>query len=81
MSTVSDTETTLGRWAVDALLECYVDWREECETVWQAYQRWADANRHERGLAHADYLVALGREECAAHRYADHIDRVRQISS
>jgi hypothetical protein len=81
MSTISNTDTTLGRWAVDALLERYVDWREECETVWQAYQRWADAERHERRVAHAGYLAALDREESAAHRYADHIERVRQFSS
>jgi hypothetical protein len=80
MSIVTTIDTALGRQAVDALLERYVAWREECETVWQAYQRWVDADRHERWLAHAGYLAALDREERAARTYADHIERVRRIS-
>jgi hypothetical protein len=79
MSMVTTIDTALGRRAVDALLERYVAWREECETVWRAYQGWVDADRHERGLAHAGYLAALDREECAARTYADHIEHVKRI--
>jgi hypothetical protein len=80
MSMVTTIDIALGRRAVDALLEHYVAWREECETVWQAYQRWVDADRHERWLAHAGYLAALDREEQAACTYADHLEHVRRIS-
>ncbi len=80
MSTVTIIDTAFGRRAIDALLERYVAWRDECETVWQAYQRWVDAERHERWLAHAGYLAALDREESAARAYADHIEHVRRIS-
>jgi hypothetical protein len=80
MSMLTPIDTALGRRAVDALLERYVAWREECETVWLAYQRWVDADRHERWLAHAGYLAALDREERAARSYADHIEHVKLIS-
>jgi hypothetical protein len=79
MSMVIPLDTALGRWAVDAHLERYVAWREECETVWHAYQRWVDADRHERWLAHAGYVAALDREERAARTYADHVEHVERI--
>jgi hypothetical protein len=60
MRTVLDSETALGRRAIDALLECYVSWREECQEV---------------------RLAALDREECAARAYAEHIERLRRIST
>jgi hypothetical protein len=80
MSTITNTNTAFSPWAVDALLERYVAWREECHAVWDAYQRWADSDRRERRLAHAGYIAALDREEHAARTYADHIERVREIS-
>jgi hypothetical protein len=80
MSMVTAIDTAFGRRAVDALLDRYVAWREECETVWHAYQRWVGAERHERWLAHAGYLAALDREECAARIYADHIEHVKRIA-
>jgi hypothetical protein len=81
MSTISHADTALRRSAVDALLERYVAWREECEKVWRAYQGWGDANRDDRGLAHANYLAALDREESAAREYAGLIERVERIST
>jgi hypothetical protein len=79
MSMLTTIDTALGRWAVDAQLERYVAWREECETVWQAYQRWVDADCHERWLAHAGYVAALDREERAACTYANHVEHVGRI--
>jgi hypothetical protein len=80
MRTVIDSDTLLGRWLVDLLLECYVCWREECQAVWLAYQSLADADRAELGLAYAAYLGALDREERAARAYADQIARVGRMS-
>lgn len=80
MTTATRSDTALGRWAVDALIEHYVVWREECQAVRLAYQRWADSDRSECRLAHAGYVAALDREECAARTYADHIERVRRIA-
>jgi hypothetical protein len=76
MRMVTDGNTALGRWAIDELLERYVSWREECHTVWLAYQRWIDSDRGELGLAYAGYRAALDREEQAARSYADHVERV-----
>ena len=79
MSTVPRSDTALGRWEIDELLERYVWWSEERYEVRQAYQRWADSDRGERALAHAAYLGALDREERAARIYADHVDRIARI--
>jgi hypothetical protein len=54
---------------IDALIDRYVDWREECETVETAYEQWTQSERPERGLAYAVYRAALDREEKAAAVY------------
>jgi hypothetical protein len=80
MGTVFGSDTTLRRWAVDELLECYLSWREECHAVRLAYQRWVGSTRAEARLAYTGYVVALDREEHAARTYATHIERFRWIS-
>ena len=75
----SDDRRVLTRWPVDALIELYVCWREECREVRQAYQWWGDSDREHRTLAYAGYLAALDREEQAARAYADQIDLVSRI--
>lgn len=54
---------------VDALIDTYAEWREECEAVERAYGRWADCERAERHFAYAAYRAALDREEKAAAVY------------
>jgi hypothetical protein len=54
---------------VDALIDTYVEWREECETVERAYGRWTGCERAERHFAYAAYRAALDREEKAASVY------------
>lgn len=54
---------------IDALIDSYVEWREECETVETAYGRWAQSERSEYGLAYTAYRAALDREEKAAAVY------------
>jgi hypothetical protein len=80
METVSGSDTALGRWAVDELLERYVSWRRECHAVRLAYQRWADSARADGGLAYAAYVAALDHEEHAARAYASHIERFNWIT-
>src|ERR1700759_49429 len=75
MRTVSGSDTTLGRWAVDEVFERYVSWLQECHAVRLAYQRWVDSSRAEARLAYAGYVAALDREEHAARAYASHIER------
>jgi hypothetical protein len=55
--------------AVDEVIDAYVDWRQECITVSEAYQRWRSAARADAALAFQVYLAALDREERAAEVY------------
>jgi hypothetical protein len=61
----------------DALIDLYVDWREECAAVQDAYERWSNAARDETAAAYAAYRATLDREERAGNIYADLVRRVR----
>jgi hypothetical protein len=54
----------------DALIDLYVEWREECSEVRLAYERWHQAARADRADAFAAYTAALDREERASDAYA-----------
>ena len=56
---------------VDELMEAYVDWREECNGLRDAYDRWSTASPDERSLAFVAYSAALDREEQASAVYAE----------
>jgi hypothetical protein len=79
MSAVS-IHAAYHRSAIDDLLEGYVSWREACQAVWRAYERWIGSDRGERGLAYAAYLAALDGEERAARTYAHHTAHVARIA-
>ena len=50
----------------DALIESYVDWREECADLHGAYRRWTLSEPRDGDLAFLAYRAALDREEKAA---------------
>ena len=54
----------------DALIDLYVDWREECAAVHSTYERWRRAPKHDIAAAFAAYSAALDREERAGNVYA-----------
>jgi hypothetical protein len=54
----------------DALIDLYVEWREECSSVELAYERWREASKDDREAAFAAYNAALDREERASDIYA-----------
>jgi hypothetical protein len=64
-------EEQVDKQRVDEAMEAYVDWREECAEVWDAYERWARAPKIDDAGAFAAYRAALDREESASHAYAD----------
>jgi hypothetical protein len=64
-------EEQVDKQLVDEAMEAYVDWREECAEVWDAYERWARAPKIDDAGAFAAYRAALDREESASHAYAD----------
>jgi hypothetical protein len=78
MRTVIDSDSNIGRALVDAILESYVRWREECLAVRLAYRFWADCECGERRLAYAGYVAALDREDHAARMYAEETRWVRR---
>jgi hypothetical protein len=57
--------------ALDAAVQCYLDWRQESSTCESAYRVWTTttARSGDRRLAFAAYTAALDREEQAAGRY------------
>lgn len=63
--------------AVDGFLDSWVCWREACEDVRSAYERWGTANAPQRALAFESYRAALEREEQAALVHAFSTDRLR----
>jgi hypothetical protein len=60
----------------DEAIRVYIDWREECATVWDAFDRWASTDGADARTAFAAYGAALDREECAAGAYADLLARL-----
>jgi hypothetical protein len=68
---VVDEETGL----IDAFIESYVSWREQCAEVQSAYDRWI-SGRDESGLAFSIYNAELDLEERAARAYRDSTERL-----
>ena len=64
---------------VDDAVIAYVEWREECMEVWNAYGWWASAPPEDVRRAHAAYRAALDREEAAANVYAGLMKRVGHL--
>ena len=59
---------------VDELMVAYVDWREECARVSDAYGDWV-AGATDGGSAFGVYVAALDREDRASQVYAGLIRR------
>jgi hypothetical protein len=55
---------------VDQLLEAYVDWREACARVDDAYRFWAVESGGGGRVAFGSYVAALDAEERSAEVYA-----------
>ena len=54
---------------VDAAIDAYVDWREACARVREAYVQWERAPSADAPVAFSSYRAALDREGCAADVY------------
>ena len=66
------TETRL----VDTRIGAYVDWREACRLVHDAYRSWASATGPRARAAFGRYTAALDAEERAAEVNASLVGRV-----
>jgi hypothetical protein len=54
----------------DEAFHAHLEWPDESEAVWDAYDRWAGAAHADAGLAFGAYRAALEREEHASDVYA-----------
>jgi hypothetical protein len=61
---------------VDTMIGAYVDWREACRLVDDAYSSWRSATGPRAGVAFRRYEAALDAEELAAGVYARLVRRV-----
>jgi hypothetical protein len=71
------TETRL----VDRMIGAYVDWREACRLVHDAYRSWACATGPRARVAFGRYTAALDAEEWAADVYASLVRRVGHLAT
>jgi hypothetical protein len=60
---------------VDRLVEAYIDWRETCLRVTDAYRSWTDETAPGDRAAFGLYMAALDAEEQAAEVYAGLVRR------
>jgi hypothetical protein len=66
---------------VDRMISSYVDWKEACRLVHDAYRSWAGATGPRAGVAFWRYTAALDAEEAAAQVYARLVRRVGQATT
>jgi hypothetical protein len=66
---------------IDAVMDAYIEWREESAAVTAAYRTWNNAPAHERTLSYDNYTAALDREELAATVYMRLIEQAGGRSS
>jgi hypothetical protein len=72
-----DREEPPGQSAlVDQAMERYVEWREECAAVNDAYANWTHAPMEEADLPFVAYSAALDREQSAATVYGRALKRL-----
>ncbi len=65
---------------VGELVEAYVEWREACGRVDDAYRSWANERARGDRLAFGLYMAALDAEELAAEVYAGLVGRADKLS-
>ena len=79
MSVTARKRSLRQKHIVDEAVIAYVEWREECFEVWNAYGWWGSAPAEDVRRAHAAYRTALDREEAAAKVYAGLMKRVGDL--
>jgi hypothetical protein len=79
MASIPIGATSPHRPLVDEAMDAYLDWRDECGAVSDAYGWWTDADPADAALAFRGYVAALDREERASEVYAGLILRVGDL--
>lgn len=60
---------TIDKHLLDEAMDAYVDWRELCCAVQDAYERWSCAPRSGTAAAFREYTIALDAEERSSLEY------------
>jgi hypothetical protein len=71
----------IGKRLADRLIVAYVEWRETCLLVDDAYRTWSRAPRPEEETAFTRYAAAVDAEEHAADLYASLVRRVGRLTA
>jgi hypothetical protein len=74
-------ETPRRRRMVNAAMDAYLDWRDECAGVSDAYRLWADADEADVAPAWWAYEAALDREERASSLYDEAVQRIGDLAA
>lgn len=65
----------------DRMIGAYVEWREACVVVHDAYRSWASATGIGARVAFCSYVAALDAEERASEAYAELVRRVGHLAT
>jgi hypothetical protein len=66
---------------VQAATDAYLDWRDQCHAVSDAYRCWADGREDDAALAWEAYEDALDREQQAAVLYAEQVKHLADLDT
>ena len=66
---------------VDTMIGAYVDWRDACRLVHEAYRSWASSTGAGARVTFWRYRAALDAEEWAAEVYASLVRQVGQLAT
>jgi hypothetical protein len=66
---------------LDALMDSYLDWRDQTRAVTESYRNWTLADRSDRGIAFERYTTALDLEERSAARYRRELESMAPARS
>jgi hypothetical protein len=64
---------------LDRLVDAYVDWRDACARVNDAYRSWSSESSPRNEAAFGTYLAALDAEQQAAEVYAGFVSRAEKL--
>jgi hypothetical protein len=81
MASKAILEAPRRRRLVNAVMDAYLEWRDECAAVSDAYRRWADAGEADLGSTWRAYEAALDREERASAVYDEIVRRIRDLAA
>jgi hypothetical protein len=81
MTPKATLETPRRRRLVNAAMDAYLDWRDQCAAVSDAYRRWADAEQADVASAWRAYETALDREEHASALYDEVVQRIGDLGA